>query len=134
MAQATPEQALAHPNWRMGQRITIDSATLVNKGFEVIEARWLFGIEPDQIEVVIHPQSTIHSMVEYVDGSILAQLGPNGHAHAHPICANLSRARRRRMEWRWIGTLCAGWISRRCRRGKFPCLRLARAGAGEGGA
>jgi 1-deoxy-D-xylulose-5-phosphate reductoisomerase len=72
MAQATPEQALAHPNWRMGKRITIDSATLVNKGFEVIEARWLFGVEPKQIQVVIHPQSTIHSMVEYVDGSILA--------------------------------------------------------------
>src|SRR5579883_3160125 len=72
MVQATPEQALAHPNWRMGKRITIDSATLVNKGFEVIEARWLFGVRPDQIEVVIHPQSTIHSMVEYVDGSILA--------------------------------------------------------------
>ena len=76
MASATPEQALAHPNWRMGQRITIDSATMMNKGFEVIEARWLFGVRPDQIEVVIHPQSTIHSMVEYVDGSILAQLGP----------------------------------------------------------
>ncbi len=76
MAAATPEQALAHPNWRMGRRITIDSATLVNKGFEVIEARWLFDMRPDQIHVVIHPQSTIHSMVEYVDGSILAQLGP----------------------------------------------------------
>ncbi len=76
MAAATPEQALAHPNWRMGRRITIDSATLVNKGFEVIEAHWLFDVRPDQIDVVIHPQSTIHSMVEYVDGSILAQLGP----------------------------------------------------------
>ena len=76
IAEATPEQALAHPNWRMGNRITIDSATLVNKGFEVIEARWLFGMPPEQISVVIHPQSTIHSMVEYVDGSILAQLGP----------------------------------------------------------
>src|ERR1035437_2818256 len=76
MASGTPEQALAHPNWRMGRRITIDSATLVNKGFEVIEAHWLFNMRPDQIEVVIHPQSTIHSMVEFVDGSILAQLGP----------------------------------------------------------
>src|SRR3984893_3434034 len=76
MAQATPEQALAHPNWRMGKRISIDSATLVNKGFEVIEAHWLFGIDSKRIDVVIHPQSTIHSMVEYVDGSILAQLGP----------------------------------------------------------
>ncbi|MGH9679339.1 MAG: 1-deoxy-D-xylulose-5-phosphate reductoisomerase, partial [Candidatus Acidiferrales bacterium] len=76
MASATPEQALAHPNWRMGRRITIDSATLVNKGFEVIEAHWLFDMRPDQIDVVIHPQSTVHSMVEFVDGSILAQLGP----------------------------------------------------------
>ncbi|HJX94975.1 MAG TPA: 1-deoxy-D-xylulose-5-phosphate reductoisomerase, partial [Candidatus Acidoferrum sp.] len=66
----SPEQALAHPNWKMGNRITVDSATMMNKGFEVIEARWLFGVRPDQIDVVIHPQSTIHSMVEFVDGSI----------------------------------------------------------------
>jgi len=76
LAKVTPKQALAHPNWKMGQRITIDSATLMNKGFEVIEARWLFGMNLDKIHVVIHPQSTVHSMVEYVDGSILAQLGP----------------------------------------------------------
>lgn len=72
----TPEQALAHPNWRMGNRITIDSATMMNKGFEIIEARWLFGMRPDQIDVVIHPQSTVHSFVEFIDGSVLAQLGP----------------------------------------------------------
>jgi len=76
MKKVTPKQALAHPNWKMGRRITIDSATLMNKGFEVIEARWLFGMGLDKIRVVIHPQSTIHSMVEFVDGSILAQLGP----------------------------------------------------------
>ncbi len=76
LAKVTPKQALAHPNWKMGQRITIDSATLMNKGFEVIEARWLFGMDLAKIHVVIHPQSTIHSMVEYVDGSIVAQLGP----------------------------------------------------------
>jgi 1-deoxy-D-xylulose-5-phosphate reductoisomerase len=76
LAKVTPKQALAHPNWKMGQRITIDSATLMNKGFEVIEARWLFGMDLDKIHVVIHPQSTVHSMVEFVDGSILAQLGP----------------------------------------------------------
>ncbi len=76
LARVTPEQALAHPNWRMGQRISIDSATLMNKGFEVIEACWLFSMRPAQIDVVVHPQSTIHSMVEYVDGSVLAQLGP----------------------------------------------------------
>ncbi|HEY4682603.1 MAG TPA: 1-deoxy-D-xylulose-5-phosphate reductoisomerase [Candidatus Acidoferrales bacterium] len=76
LQHATPEQALNHPNWRMGQRITIDSATLMNKGLEIIEAHWLFGFSPDQIEVVIHPQSKIHSMVEFVDGSVVAQLGP----------------------------------------------------------
>src|ERR1700728_3012563 len=75
-AKITPKQALAHPNWKMGQRITIDSATLMNKGFEVIEAKWLFGTDLDRIQAVIHPQSTIHSMIEFIDGSILAQLGP----------------------------------------------------------
>ena len=71
----TPEQALKHPVWRMGGRITIDSATLVNKGLEIIEARWLFGVRPEQIDVVIHPESIVHSMVEFIDGSVLAQLG-----------------------------------------------------------
>ena len=75
MAAATPEQALAHPNWEMGRKISIDSATLMNKGFELIEARWLFDLEPEQMEVVIHPESIIHSLVEYRDGSWLAQLG-----------------------------------------------------------
>ncbi len=70
----TPEQACAHPNWDMGRKISVDSATMMNKGLEVIEARWLFDIRPQQIEVVIHPQSIIHSMVEFVDGSVLAQL------------------------------------------------------------
>lgn len=74
LESAQPEQALKHPIWNMGGRITIDSATLMNKGFEVIEAQWLFGLAPDQIEVLIHPESIIHSMVEYVDGSLLAQL------------------------------------------------------------
>jgi 1-deoxy-D-xylulose-5-phosphate reductoisomerase len=71
-----PEDALRHPTWRMGRKITIDSATLMNKGLEVIEARWLFGVGPGQIDVVIHPQSVVHSMVELLDGSIIAQLGP----------------------------------------------------------
>lgn len=71
----TKEDALKHPNWSMGRKITVDSATLVNKGLEVMEAKWLFDVEPDQIQVVVHPQSIIHSMVEYVDGGIMAQLG-----------------------------------------------------------
>jgi len=75
LVKVTPEQAIAHPNWDMGRKISVDSATMMNKGLEVIEACWLFGAEPDQIEVVIHPQSVIHSMVDYQDGSVLAQLG-----------------------------------------------------------
>jgi 1-deoxy-D-xylulose-5-phosphate reductoisomerase len=80
--RATPKQALAHPNWSMGDKITIDSATLMNKGLEVIEAKWLFGFDADQISVVIHPQSVIHSMVEMVDGSIIAQMGVTDMRHA----------------------------------------------------
>ena len=86
----TPEQAVAHPNWSMGRKISVDSATMMNKGLEVIEAHWLFGASASQIEVVIHPQSVIHSMVAYADGSVLAQLGnpdmrtPIAHALAYP--------------------------------------------------
>ncbi len=76
LASVTVEQALSHPTWSMGPKITVDSATLMNKGLEVIEARWLFGVEPQRIQVLIHPESIVHSMVEYVDGSIVAQLGP----------------------------------------------------------
>ena len=75
LEKVTPDQALAHPNWSMGRKISIDSATLMNKGLEVIEARWLFGMNGDSISVVVHPQSIVHSLVEYQDGSVLAQLG-----------------------------------------------------------
>jgi 1-deoxy-D-xylulose-5-phosphate reductoisomerase len=90
IARATPEQACAHPNWRMGRKISVDSATLMNKALEVIEAHWLFGLPARRIEVVVHPQSIVHSLVEYDDGSTLAQLGnpdmrtPIAHALAHP--------------------------------------------------
>ncbi|MES9969214.1 MAG: 1-deoxy-D-xylulose-5-phosphate reductoisomerase [Candidatus Thiodiazotropha sp.] len=90
LAEVTPAQACAHPNWDMGRKISVDSATMMNKGLEVIEAHWLFGAEAQEIEVVLHPQSIIHSMVEYVDGSVLAQLGnpdmrtPIAHALAWP--------------------------------------------------
>jgi 1-deoxy-D-xylulose-5-phosphate reductoisomerase len=76
MERATVADALAHPTWRMGEKITVDSATMMNKALEIIEARWLFDLPPDQIDVVIHPQSIVHSLVEFVDGSVLAQLGP----------------------------------------------------------
>jgi 1-deoxy-D-xylulose-5-phosphate reductoisomerase len=132
VASATPEQALAHPNWRMGPRITIDSATLVNKGFEVIEAHWLFGMKPEQIEVVIHPQSTIHSMVEYLDGSILAQLGPTDmrlpiqYALTYPerLASNECR-----LDWAALRRLDFERVSSR----RFPCLRLAREALRKGG-
>lgn len=75
LKNVTLDEALRHPNWKMGSKITIDSATLMNKGLEVIEAKWMFGLRPDQIKVIIHPQSIVHSMVEYIDGSIIAQLG-----------------------------------------------------------
>ena len=75
MENASPETALKHPTWEMGPKITVDSATMMNKGLEVIEACWLFDVGPDEVSVVVHPQSTIHSMVEYTDGSLIAQLG-----------------------------------------------------------
>jgi 1-deoxy-D-xylulose-5-phosphate reductoisomerase len=125
MASATPEQALAHPNWRMGRRITIDSATMVNKGFEVIEAHWLFDMRPDQIDVVIHPQSTVHSLVEYADGSILAQLGPTD--MRMPIQYALTYPERTAsnqvaLDWGKLRRLDFEKVSAR----RFPCLRLAR--------
>jgi 1-deoxy-D-xylulose-5-phosphate reductoisomerase len=130
--QVTPEQALAHPNWRMGRRITIDSATLMNKGFEVIEAHWLFGMKLEQIDVVIHPQSTVHSMVEFVDGSILAQLGPTD--MRMPIQYALTYPERLAsngcaMDWSLLRKLEFSPVPQR----KFPCLRLARESLQQGG-
>jgi 1-deoxy-D-xylulose-5-phosphate reductoisomerase len=133
LANVTTEQALAHPNWRMGNRITIDSATMMNKGFEVIEARWLFGVRPEQIEVVIHPQSTIHSMVEYVDGSVLAQLGPTDmrmpiqYALTYPARVKTAEVQ---LDWGKLKRLDFERASTR----RFPCLRLAREAMKKGGA
>ncbi len=132
LSRVTPEQALAHPNWRMGQRITIDSATLINKGFEVIEAHWLFGMKLEQIEVVIHPQSTVHSMVEFVDGSILAQLGPTD--MRVPIQYALTYPERLasngcQLDWAAFDRLDFEKVPPR----KFPCLRLAREALRLGG-
>jgi 1-deoxy-D-xylulose-5-phosphate reductoisomerase len=133
LKSVTIEQALAHPNWRMGNRITIDSATMMNKGFEVIEARWLFGMRADQIDVVIHPQSTIHSMVEFVDGSVLAQLGPPDmrmpiqYALTYPerVASNQIA-----LDWTKLRRLDFARVSTR----RFPCLRLAREAMKKGGA
>ncbi|HJZ64914.1 MAG TPA: 1-deoxy-D-xylulose-5-phosphate reductoisomerase [Candidatus Acidoferrum sp.] len=133
LEKVSVEQALAHPNWKMGNRITIDSATMMNKGFEVIEARWLFGMRPDQIDVVIHPQSTIHSMVEYVDGSILAQLGPTDmrmpiqYALTYPERVASNQVA---LDWSKLKRLDFEKASTR----RYPCLRLAREAMKKGGA
>ncbi|MBV5284806.1 MAG: 1-deoxy-D-xylulose-5-phosphate reductoisomerase [Methyloversatilis discipulorum] len=133
LANVTPEQACAHPNWDMGRKISVDSATMMNKGLEVIEARWLFDTPAERIDVVIHPQSIVHSMVEYVDGSVLAQMGnpdmrtPIAHALAWP----------ERIE-SGVGVLdlaaAADLVFERPDLDRFPCLKLAfdalRAGAG----
>jgi 1-deoxy-D-xylulose-5-phosphate reductoisomerase len=124
LQRVTPDQALRHPTWQMGRKITIDSATLMNKGLEVIEAHWLFGAGVDQIEVVIHPQSIVHSMVELVDGSVIAQLGvtdmrlPIQYACSYPE--------------RWDGPLPSLDLSKSSRlefhppdHARFPCLSLA---------
>lgn len=124
LAHVTIDQALNHPNWVMGPKITIDSATLMNKGLEVIEAHWLFDASPEQIEVVIHPQSVIHSMVEYIDGSVLAQLGnpdmrtPIAYALAYPEripsgVGPLDLFKVARLDFEAPDTI------------RFPCLRLA---------
>ena len=124
LARVSAADALKHPTWRMGRKITIDSATLMNKGLEVIEAHWLFGIRADQIDVVIHPQSVVHSMVEFVDGSVIAQMGvtdmrlPIQYAFSYPErwrtwLPSLDLARAGRLEFGVPDT------------DAFPCLRLA---------
>jgi 1-deoxy-D-xylulose-5-phosphate reductoisomerase len=124
LAHVTPEQALQHPNWKMGAKITIDSATLMNKGLEVIEARWLFDIPPDQIDVVIHRESIIHSLVEYCDGSVIAQLGhpdmrtPISYALKYPERIPLNPPL---LDLAKIGKLTFYPTDA----GKFPCLQLA---------
>jgi 1-deoxy-D-xylulose-5-phosphate reductoisomerase len=131
LASVTPDDALRHPTWQMGPKITIDSATLMNKGLEVIEARWLFDIGPDRIDVIVHPQSVVHSMVELVDGSIIAQLGvtdmrlPIQYAFTYPE--------------RWAGPLPLLDLARAGRldfeepdNALFPCLGLAFRALGGG--
>jgi 1-deoxy-D-xylulose-5-phosphate reductoisomerase len=128
----TREQALKHPNWVMGQKITIDSATLMNKGFEVIEARWLFDLAPEQIEVVIHPQSIIHSLVQFGDASIKAQLGtPDMRV---PIIYALFHPERRHADLPKLDLLTAGNLSFfKPDTELFPCLQLAYDAMNTGG-
>ncbi len=132
MAQATVGDALAHPTWQMGRKITIDSATMMNKALEVIEARWLFDLPPEKIGVVIHPQSIIHSMVEFVDGSVIAQLSPPDmrlpiqYALTYPDrtgcpCPKMDWAQAVQLEWEPVDTE------------KFPALKLGWEVASRGG-
>jgi 1-deoxy-D-xylulose-5-phosphate reductoisomerase len=132
LANATVEEALQHPTWRMGPKITIDSATLMNKALEVIEARWLFGLEPEQIEVIIHPESVIHSFVEFRDGSVLAQLSPPD--MRLPIQYALTYPERlpgpaRRLSWRELGA----WHFEQPDEETFPALQLGYEVARRGG-
>jgi len=133
IARATPEQAIKHPVWKMGSKISVDSASLMNKGLELIEAHYIFDMAPERLEVLVHPQSIIHSLVSYRDGSVLAHLGspdmrvPIAHALAHPQRISTNS---RRLDLAAIGSLSfeAPDVSR------FPCLRLAQAALADGGA
>jgi 1-deoxy-D-xylulose-5-phosphate reductoisomerase len=128
----TPDQALAHPNWRMGPKVTIDSATLMNKGLEAIEARWLFDVQVERIVIHIHPQSIVHSMVEYVDGSVIAQMGipdmcaPIGYALAYPERLALDLPALDLVAVQSLTFLEPD-------RSRFPCLNLAFASCTTGG-
>ena len=132
LEHVTVEQALNHPTWKMGAKITVDSATLMNKGLEIIEARWLFDLEPTQVQVIVHPQSIIHSMVEYVDGSVIAQLGvadmgiPILYAFTYP---GRLPAAADRLDLTRVGALTFEEPDVE----RFPCLTLARRALGDGG-
>ncbi len=132
LAHVTPDQALAHPNWDMGRKISIDSATLMNKGLEVIEARWLFDIPAERIRVVVHPQSIVHSLVEYIDGSVVAQLGiPDMRI---PIAYALSYPERLNLGLSPLSLSACGNLSfEKPNYERFPALNLAFAVLKEGG-
>jgi 1-deoxy-D-xylulose-5-phosphate reductoisomerase len=131
-ASVTPEEACAHPNWVMGRKISVDSATMMNKGLEIIEAHWLFNAPASSIEVVIHPQSVVHSMVEYVDGSVIAQLGnpdmrtPIAHALAYPERIDSGSAR---LDLAAVAALSFEAPDLR----RFPCVGLAYRALAQGG-
>ncbi len=132
LARVTPEQALDHPNWDMGRKISIDSATLMNKGLEVIEARWLFDVDADRIRVVVHPQSIVHSLVEFIDGSVVAQLGipdmriPIAYALSYPERVELGLPRLSLSD-------CGNLSFEKPDYQRFPALRLAFDVMAEGG-
>jgi 1-deoxy-D-xylulose-5-phosphate reductoisomerase len=132
LAGVTPEQAVKHPRWQMGRKISVDSASLMNKGLEVIEAHWLFGLPPERIDVVVHPESLVHSLVEYADGSLLAQLGPSD--MRTPIAQALAWPERIDSGVQRLDLLAAGALHFEAPdRVNFRCLDLAYAALRAGG-
>ncbi|MFQ5989308.1 MAG: 1-deoxy-D-xylulose-5-phosphate reductoisomerase [Candidatus Methylomirabilales bacterium] len=132
LASVTPEEALNHPTWSMGKKITIDSATLMNKGLEVIEARWLFDIDVKRVDVIVHPQSIVHSLIEYVDGSVLAQLSPPD--MRLPILYALSYPDRLENAFPTLDLLHVGTLTfEPVDRDRFPCLEYAYEAVAMGG-
>lgn len=123
LSRVTPEDALAHPTWKMGPKISVDSATMMNKGLEVIEAHWLFGVPLEQISVAIHPQSIVHSAVEFIDGTMMAQLGPPD--MRLPIQYALSYPGRKATPWPRLDLFAQELTFTAPDREKFPCLELA---------
>jgi 1-deoxy-D-xylulose-5-phosphate reductoisomerase len=132
LSRVSPEQACAHPNWVMGRKISVDSATMMNKGLEIIEASWLFAATDSEIDVVIHPESIIHSLVEYVDGSVLAQLGnPDMRT---PIACALGYPERITAGVEWLDLIRVGRLTFSAPdEMRFPCLALARRALRAGG-
>ena len=132
IAAATACEALKHPNWDMGAKVTIDSATMMNKGFEVIEAKWLFDMDPDKINVVVHPESIIHSMVEFTDGAVIAQMGcpdmrePIGFALSFPERVSVGN---RKLDFATLGQISFEAPDLK----RFPCLELAYEAIRRGG-
>jgi len=132
MEHATVTEAMQHPTWNMGAKITIDSATLMNKGLEVIEARWLFDFGPDQIDIVVHPESVVHSMIEMVDGSVIAQMGVTDMRHA--IQYALTYPERHSCQLPPLDlTAVSGLHFEAPDLERFPCIKLAYRALAEGG-
>ncbi|MDP4651541.1 MAG: 1-deoxy-D-xylulose-5-phosphate reductoisomerase, partial [Haliea sp.] len=132
IAAATPAQACAHPNWSMGRKISVDSATLMNKGLELIEACWLFDVAPARVDIVVHPESIVHSLVQYVDGSVLAQLGnPDMRT---PIAYGLGWPQRIDAGVAALDLVALSKLHFEAPdEVRFPCLRIAREAAATGG-
>ena len=132
MVDATPDQACAHPNWSMGRKISVDSASLMNKGLEFIEACWIFDLTPDRVDVVVHPQSIVHSMVQYLDGSVLAQLGNPDMRTA--IAYGLGWPERLESGVAPLDLVATARLDFESPdESRFPCLRLAREAVAAGG-